>query len=162
MILPKDRDLCFSHAVLGFQHQEYLRLYPEHAIAVSQSIRMRSKSFREGEIPGWSWHPMESGKMGQLFWFFLQSSSFSWLEIEGQHLLKSVFVWKPAGAGLAEQPLSLLSLLEIPCRRAHQGPWEESGMAPHCQLQVLDHLVAAFGVSRINKVKDRGFRKVHI
>ena len=32
-------------------------------------------------------------------------------------------------------------------------------MAPRRWLQVLDHLVAAIGVSRISQAKDRGFRK---
>ena len=61
---------------------------------------------------------------------------------------KLVFVWKPTGVSLAEQPLLLSSLMEIPCKRGHQEQLEESGMVPRYWLQVLDHLVA---VSEVNK-----------
>ena len=72
----------------------------------------------------------------------------------GQHLQKFVFVWKPAGVSLAEQPLLLSSLMVIPCKRGHQEQLEESGMAPCYWSQVLDHLVAANRVSRISEVKE--------
>jgi len=67
------------------------------------------------------------------------------LELGGQHLQKFVFVWKPTEASLAEQPLSLSSLMAIPCRKAHQGQLEESGMAPHCWSWVLDLLLLQTG-----------------
>ena len=66
---------------------------------------------------------------------------------------KLVFVWKPTEVSLAEQSLSLSSLLVIPCRRVHQGQLEESGMVPRCWSWVLDHPVAANRVSRISKEK---------
>ena len=66
---------------------------------------------------------------------------------------KFVFVWKPIEVSLAEQSLSLSSLLVIPCRRVHQGQLEESGMVPRCWSWVLDHPVAANRVSRISQEK---------
>ena len=66
---------------------------------------------------------------------------------------KLVFVWKPTEVSLAEQSLSLSSLLVIPCRRVHQGQLEESGMAPCYWSRVLDHPVATDRVSRIKSSK---------
>ena len=60
---------------------------------------------------------------------------------------------------LAEQTLSLSSLVVILCRKAHQEQLEESEMVPRYLPWVLDHLVAVSRVSRIVKQRDRGFRK---
>jgi hypothetical protein len=49
-----------------------------------------------------------------------------------QRLQKFVFVWKPTEVSLAEQSLSLYSLLVILCRKVHQEQLEESEMAPRC------------------------------
>ena len=66
---------------------------------------------------------------------------------------KFVFAWKPTGVSLAEQLLSLSSLVVTLCRRVHQEQLEESGMAPQCWSQVLDHLDATSKKSRISQEK---------
>ena len=43
---------------------------------------------------------------------------------------KFVFAWKPTKVSLAEQLLSLSSLVVTLCRKVHQEQLEESGMAP--------------------------------
>jgi hypothetical protein len=54
---------------------------------------------------------------------------------------------------LAEQTLSLSSLVVILCRKAHQEQLEESEMVPQCWSWVLGHLVAADRMSRISREK---------
>ena len=63
---------------------------------------------------------------------------------------------------LAEQSLSLSSLVVILCRRVHQEQLEESGMVPPCWSSVLDHPVAANRMSRISQVKDEGLRMMNV
>ena len=66
---------------------------------------------------------------------------------------KFVFAWRPTGVSLAEQSLSLSSLVVILCRRVHQEQLEGSEMAPQCWSWVLDHLVAANRMSRFSQEK---------
>ena len=66
---------------------------------------------------------------------------------------KLVFVWKPTEVSLAEQTLSLSSLVVILCRKAHQEQLEESEMVPQYWSWVLNHLVAADRMSRLSQGK---------
>jgi len=59
-----------------------------------------------------------------------------------------VFAWKPTEVSLAEQSLSLSSLVVTLCKRVHQEQLEESGMVPRYWSWVLDHLVAVREVSK--------------
>jgi len=68
-------------------------------------------------------------------------------------LQKFVFVWKPTEVSLAEQSLSLYSLVVILCRRLHQEQLEESEMAPQYWSWGLDHLDAADKMSRLSQEK---------
>jgi hypothetical protein len=54
---------------------------------------------------------------------------------------------------LAEQTLSLSSLVVILCRKAHQEQLEESEMVPQYWSWVLNHLVAADRMSRLSQGK---------
>ena len=66
---------------------------------------------------------------------------------------KLVFVWKPTKVSLAEQSLSLSSLVVILCKRVHQEQLEGSEMAPQYWSWVLDHLAAADRMSRLSQEK---------
>ena len=97
---------------------------------------------------------MDSRKLVMVSWWLaLWSSSFSWSKLGGQLLQKLVFVWKPTEVSLAEQSLSLSSLVVILCRRVHQEKLEGSEMAPQYWSWVLDHLVAADIISRLSQEK---------
>ena len=97
---------------------------------------------------------MDSKKLVLVSWSLASwSSSFSWSRLGGQCLQKFVFAWKPTEVSLAEQSLSLSSLVVILCKRVHQEQLEESGMAPQCWSWVLDHLVAADRMSRLSQEK---------
>ena len=91
------------------------------------------KKFLNDELPGWCWTLMDLGKLVLVSWSLSSwSSSFSWSRLGGQRLQKFVFAWKPTEVSLAEQSLSLSSLVVTLCRRVHQEQLEESGMAPQC------------------------------
>ena len=112
------------------------------------------KKVLKDELPGWCWTLMDSEMLVLVSWSLaLWSSSFSWSRLGGQLLQKLVFVWKPTEVSLAEQSLSLSSLVVILCRRVHQEQLEGSEMAPQCWSWVLDHLVAADRMSRFSQEK---------
>ena len=78
------------------------------------------KKVLNDELPGWCWTLMDLGKLVLVSWpLALWSFSFSWLRLGGQHLQKCVFAWKPTEVSLAEQSLSLSSLVVILYRRVH-------------------------------------------
>ena len=84
---------------------------------------------------------------------FKSSLPFSWSRLGGQLLQRFVFAWKPTEVSLAEQTLSLSSLVVILCRKVHQEQLEISEMFPHYWSWVLDHLVAADRMSRFSQGK---------
>ena len=97
---------------------------------------------------------MDSEKLVLVSWSLaLWSSSFSWSRLGGQLLQRFVFTWKPTEVSLAEQTLSLSSLVVILCRKAHQEQLEESEMVPQYWSWVMDHLVAADRMSRLSQEK---------
>ena len=73
------------------------------------------------------------------------------VKTRGAATAEVVFTWKPTEVSLAEQTLSLSSLVVILCRKAHQEQLEESEMVPQCWSWVLGHLVAADMMSRISR-----------
>ena len=126
------QELQSSRVDSGLLHWRFLQLHPRNRIIINQGTYVWYK-FLNDELPGWCWTLMDlEGMVLVSWWHALWSSSFSWSRLGGQCLQKFVFAWKPTGASLAEQSLSLSSLVVILCRRVHQEQLEESGMAPQC------------------------------
>ena len=115
--------------------------------------KIKKKALKD-ELPGWCWTLMDSEMLVLVSWSLaLWSSSFSWSRLGGQLLQRLVFAWKPTEVSLAEQTLSLSSLVVILCRKVHQEQLEESEMVPQYWSWVLDHLVAADRMSRLSQEK---------